>query len=198
MNLQKLTSEVVSVTVEPSGQPPREFVVDGASSLPEKVTIIGAESFLPKVKKARVSLDLDQVRPGAKFMLPVELLDADNQVVPYVHSDPAEVSVSPAVAAATTLKRLLVTPNWVGQPAFGYKVVSYEVRPSQIAVRGDSGTISRLATLDTEPVSIAGLKSDGTIRAKVKLPPGTKTTESSEVTVIVKVARRPGNEMSGP
>jgi YbbR domain-containing protein len=131
-------------------------------------------------------------------MLPVDILDEDNQVVPYVQSDPSEVSVTPAVAAAATKKRLLISPNWSGQPAFGYKVVSYEIRPSQVELRGDSATISRMSMLDTESISIAGLSADATLRVKLKLPAGTKTTEPSEVTVIVKVAKRPGAGMSGP
>jgi YbbR domain-containing protein len=198
LDIQKVSHSIQPVKVEASGQTPRDFVYDGAAVLPEKVKIIGAETVLPHVKVARVNLDLDQVRPGMSSTLRVEVLDDLNRPMRDVRCEPTEVTVSPAVVAAATKKRLLISPDWSGEPAYGYKVVSYEMHPSQIEVRGESADISSLATVETFPVNIQGIKSDTTVKTRVHLPAGIVSTEPDAVTVIVRVAKRPKSEMPGP
>ena len=194
LDVQKLSSIEKAVEVEPSGQTLQDFAYDGATTIPEVVTIVGAESILARVKVVRVNLELQLVRPGKTFMLPVEILDEANHPVPYLKARPSEVMVSPAVAAAPSIKRVLVTPNWTGQPAFGYEVVSFEIKPSQIEVRGESGMISRIATFKTEPVSLAGLKESTKVKTKVRVPAGLKVTVSNEVQIVIKIAPQPGME----
>ena len=194
LDVQKLSSVTKVVEVEPSGQTLRDFVYDGSSILPQTVTIIGAESILPRVKVVRVNLELKMVRPGATFPLPVEILDEANLPVSFVTARPAEVLVSPAVAAAPSVKRVLVTPTWSGQPDFGYQVVSFDVKPSQIEVRGESGLVSGIATASTEQINLAGLRKSAVFKTKVRLPNGIRAAISNEVEVSVKVSAIPGLE----
>lgn len=189
LDVQKVSSSEKEVDVEPSGQTLSDFVYDGASILPQRVTLVGAESILSRVKTVRVNLELKLVRPGATFMLPVEILDDANHPVPFVKARPAEVLVSPAVAAAPSVKRVLVNPTWAGQPAFGYQVLAFEVKPNQIEVRGESGLVSGIATVETDPINLTNLKSNTTIRTRVKLPTGIKATTSNEVEVLVRITR---------
>lgn len=187
LDIQRVSSLRKEVVVEPSGQTVREFVYEGASILPDRVTLVGPESSLPKVKVAKVSLELNQVRPGSTVLLPVEVVDETNRRVPYVYAQPGEVSVSPVVVAAPAVKRVLISPVFEGQPAFGHRVLSVEVKPTQLEVRGESALISRVSTIETESIKLDGARKDAVFRCKVKLPPGLRATDSDEVVVTVKV-----------
>lgn len=174
LNIENVGTMEQIVELEPLGLPTSDLVFEGASIAPEKVTIYGAESFLAKVRRARVLLYLSQVKAGTSMTMPIEILDESNRSIPYVFSEPSEVTVNPSVTAAPAIKRVLISPNWKGQPAFGFKVDSYEIRPPQLSVRGESAAMSRLATLETEPISIEGLNADVTVSAKLKFPDGIK------------------------
>lgn len=187
LDIQNLSSSLRKVDVEPIGQTAKEYIYGGASVLPNEITVIGPESSLPKVKSARVSLDLADVRPGATISLPIEIVDDSNRRVPFVRSQPAEVSVSPVVAAAPASKRILVTPTFLGQPAFGHRVTRYEVKPSQLEVKGESGAVSGVTTAETETINIAGLSTTRDYRVRAKLPLGLSPVSSDIVTVTVVV-----------
>lgn len=194
LRIEKVSSKEQSIDIEASGKTPADLVYDGASIVPQYVTIVGGESFLNLVKRVRILIDLSQVRPGVSLMIPVEVLDEANRPVPYVRAEPSEVSVSPAVAAAPAVKRVLISPSWVGQPAFGFKVDSFEVKPAQLGVKGDSAKLSRLVTIETEPLNISGLRSDVTLLTRAKLPEGIETTDSLNVRVFIKIVSTNGAE----
>ncbi len=197
LDVEKLATLQQPVKVEPTGVIPHDFVFDGASTQPEKVTITGPATILPSVHLARVVLDLGQVRPGTSFLLPIEVLDESNRPVQYIHLQPSEVTVTAAVSAAPASRRYPVNPNWTGSPAFGYKVTSFLLNPPQISVRGDSATLSRLTALDTEPISLEGLKSDTEFDVKVNLPLGVQSTDTAQVHVVVKVSPQSTGERRG-
>ncbi|MBS1713257.1 MAG: hypothetical protein JST30_02845 [Armatimonadetes bacterium] len=189
LDVQNVSSIEAKVDIEPTGLPPRDLIYDSATVLPEKVTLIGPASALPLVKKARVILDLAAIRPGATLMVPVEILGDGNRRVSHVRAEPAEVTVSPAVAAAPASKSALVSPTWTGQPAFGYRVESVDVRPAQVQVGGESAVLARLSVLKTSPVSLEGQQKDFTTSAKVVFPDGVKPAGAREVRVTVRIVR---------
>lgn len=190
LNVEKLVSTERKVMIEPSGRTPGNYLYDGSTSTPSTVTVTGAESLVAMVTVVRVSLDLSQVHPGATFLLPLEPLDEKGRPVRNVQLSPQEVSINPTVAAAPVKKSVLVTPVWIGQPEFGYRVTGYSVKPSQVVIQGESDVISRLATIDTEPVDLSRVKRDVARTVKVKRTPGVSSLPAEvEVTVQISVAR---------
>lgn len=187
LDIQRVSSVRRTIDIEPSGLTAREYIYGGATVLPESVTIIGPESYLPKVKSARVNLDLNQVRPGTTVSLPIEVIDESNRRVPFVHTQPAEVSVSPVVASAPTSKRVLVTPVFVGQPSFGYRIASYQVQPNQVEVKGESEVVSGIVTAETESIDLAGIQANRVIQVKLKLPARLTAVNADVVTVTIQV-----------
>lgn len=187
LSIEKLETITKAVKVLPVGKTPSDFMYGEATSSPETVKISGAESIVTNIDVAQVTLDLNLVKPGATFMLPVEVLDSRGRPIRNLQISPQEVAVNPAVAAAPVKRNMIISPSWVGQPAFGFEVESFEVKPNQIEIRGESGLISRTASLPTEPISVAGLKGPTTIQSKVKVLDGFETSDSTDVVVTIKV-----------
>lgn len=190
ITVERVAESQQPVQFESSGVPPEEYIFDGASMLPDTVTVRGPASLLPRVKRVRVLLDLSRIRPSGTYPLPVEILDESNRPVPWLTANPPQVTVSPAVAPAPAARSVLITPSWSGQPAFGFQVTQYEIRPMQVRVKGESRELSSITTVETEPIPIEGAKQDITLRVRLRLPSGL-TSDTKEVRVVVRIAPAP-------
>lgn len=196
--IEPKVSRELQVEIETSGSPPSEYEYDGASIMPPKVVVTGPESMLKEAKRARVLLDLSRVRPGADFRLNVEVLADGNVPVPSVMVEPSSVNVSPGIAAAPATKRAIVVPNFRGQPPFGYQVVSYEIVPPQVQLKGESAELAAVTTIETEPISLSGLREATTVTTRLRLPDGVQFVRETDVRVIVRIAPNPEGDRPSP
>ena len=194
LTIENIATKEQAVELEPLGLPTNDLVFLGASLSPERINVVGAESYVSKVKKARVLLYLSQIKAGSSISMPVELLDESDRVLPYVSAEPTEVSVTPAVSAAPTIKRALISVIWQGQPKIGFRIQSYDIQPQQLSVVGESALLARLSVLETEPLSLEGLNSDVSLSAKIKFPEGIRPAGPKEVKIFVHIVPNSAKE----
>lgn len=187
VDISAVTRKSWPVTIDERGRPPQDLQYDGAQSQPSTITVVGPESAVSEVEKVRAMIDLSKLKPGDPIEAIVEILGKNNQPVPWARSDPRTIMVFPAIASAPAVNRVLVTPIWKGQPAFGFQVSGYEIRPSQVQLTGRPGVVSKIAKVDTNPIDIEGLRQNSTLRAKLKIPFGIKANVT-EVRIDVKLA----------
>jgi len=189
MHIERKLRKEFDVQLFAVGTPPESYTFDGATILPETVEVSGPESVLPRVRTVRAVLDLTRVMPNQSLEVLLEPLGDENLPVPLVTIEPSTVQIRPAVSIGPSRRELLVTPVFTGQPAVGYRVTGYSVSPNEIATSGESSDVSRMTTVDTEPISLEGLTSDRTFRVRVRLAEGLTSTVGDEVTVTVRVRR---------
>lgn len=186
IDISGVVKEDLPVTIDERGRPPQGLEYDGASAQPNMVTIYAPESLMSSVEKVRAMIDLSKLQPGTPIETVIEILGKNNQPVPFARAEPSIVRIFPAIASAPAVNRVLVTPMWKGQPAFGFQVASYSIRPSMLQITGRPAVIGKIAKIDTEPIDIEGLRQTHTISAKLKLPSGVKASISS-VTVTLQI-----------
>ena len=189
MHIERKLRKEFDVQLFAVGTPPESYTFDGATILPETVEVSGPESVLPRVRTVRAVLDLTRVMPNQSLEVLLEPLGDENLPVPLVTIEPSTVQIRPAVSIGPSRRELLVTPVFTGQPAVGYRVTGYSVSPNEIATSGESSDVSRMTTVDTEPISLEGLTSDRTFRVRLRLAEGLTSTVGDEVTVTVRVRR---------
>ncbi|MEJ2324309.1 MAG: CdaR family protein [Nitrospirota bacterium] len=98
---------------------------------------------------------------------------------------PPTVTVTLAKAAT---KRVPVRPDLVGKPKEGYRVVGMMVVPESVKVKGPEREVTKLESLGTEPVDIAG--ADGTLRREAGIAVGGDLEpEPATVTVEIEIER---------
>ncbi len=72
------------------------------------------------------------------------------------------VDIKPEVIQITLdeviVEKLKVKPNFVGEPAFGYKVTENEIQldPNEILIKGPKGEIKKFENILTEPIDLVG------------------------------------------
>lgn len=189
MHLERKLRKEFDVQLFAVGTPAESFTFDGATILPERVEVSGPESVVPRVRTVRAVLDLTRVMPNQSLEVLLEPLGDENLPVPLVTIEPSTVQIRPAVSIGPSRRELLVTPVFTGQPAFGYRVTGYSVSPNEIATSGESRDVSRMTTVDTEPISLEGLTSDRTFRVRLRLAEGLTSTVGDQVSVTVRVRR---------
>ena len=180
------TFEVQLITV---GTPPGTYTYNGVTMIPSEVEVSGPKSNVQRVQSVRAVLDLTTISPRRTIEAEVEALGDEDRPVPLITIDPTSVQILPAISIGPSQRNLLVTPVFTGQPAVGYKVSAYEVTPNQIATVGESEEVSRVTTVNTRPIDLAGLRTDRTFRIQLVLPPGIEAVNGDHVVVTVRVSK---------
>ncbi|MBS1716838.1 MAG: hypothetical protein JSS72_03800 [Armatimonadetes bacterium] len=192
VELEKIERKEVPVKIEPIGtlKSDSALMYSGEDVSPENVTIIGPASKLRNVTSAIGYIDLNNVELGKSYPTVVKAERDDDKIEREVRCDPVSVNVTPQLSPAPSKKLVLVVPQYVGQPDPGYEVTSVEVRPNQIAMTGNGGSLSKISIIPTEPILLKGLRLTQTFRARVKVPDGLHA-ETRTVSVRVSIRSIP-------
>ncbi|HET6645472.1 MAG TPA: CdaR family protein [Fimbriimonadales bacterium] len=156
---------------------------------PPKVRISGPEGRLALATEARVEVNLTNVEPGSSSQAPVQVLTETGKPLE-VTVDPSTVTVRVKAVALPPSKNVLVQPNWLGNPRFGYEIIGYEITPNQIRIEGPAEALANLLSVQTAGIDIEGIDSDQTRSVTLSLPTGVRSITAS-VRVRITIAKRP-------
>ena len=156
---------------------------------PPRVKISGPESRLALATEARVEVNLTNVEPGSSSQAPVQVLTESGKPLE-VTVDPSTVTVRVKAVALPPSKNVLVEPNWVGSPKFGFEITGYEITPNQIRIEGPAEALANLLTVQTAGIDIEGIDADETRSVSLSLPTGVRSS-AGVVQVRITVAKRP-------
>ena len=94
------------------------------------------------------------------------------------------------------VQKLEIQPDFVGEPAIGYKLLKDELRmdPNAILTRGPKGVLEKMKSAKTEPVDLVGRIRSFYRTVEVKLPPGVKAMSESLVNVYVPIREEFGEK----
>jgi YbbR domain-containing protein len=132
------------------------------------LTIKGHEGLIKNLRPSdvRVSVDLSKAKKGEG----IYYIQRDDIRMPHgltvTSIDPSAVKV---FTAETVTKIVRVVPVVAGEPERGYHIRAIEVSPQTIIIEGVRSEISRISTLKTEPVDVAGINETVTQDAKLDL-----------------------------
>lgn len=185
--LEETSQASMTVTVEKLGSidPTNKLILGDVTAVPDSVRLTGPTSEILKVKKVRALLDLSKVRSSAGVPVDLEVLGDRDTVLSMVSVEPRTVMVMPAVSPAPDVKNVLINPTFIGEPAFGHRVVSYRVEPIQLPVTGRPDALSQVFALQTDPIDLAGMTGTKTWTIGVRIPNGLRLTQARSVKVTV-------------
>jgi len=88
--------------------------------------------------------------------------------------EPLEVRVEPPTITFTVEplmeKRVVVTPDLKGSPAYGYELVQSGIAPQNVVIRGAKSRVQSVSSLQTEEIDLTGRSSSFAARVKVVSP----------------------------
>ncbi len=164
---------------------------------PATVLVTGPEPVVSEVTQAVVDLHLNGQRSSILSLYPPKPETSRGQIVTgnnHLTLNPSVVQVKIAVRAVASFKTVPILVQPKGVPRAGYGVHAITTNPSAVTITGLPRTLSKITSLKTVPVSVAG-RGGGTLRvhARLEVP---HTVSSSAHAVTVEIQLTPIDESS--
>jgi YbbR domain-containing protein len=175
---QMTVSEISTKAVQVTLSAPRTLIVNLASQDIQAVHKIGSE--IKAVGEYSFRLEPSEIR------LP-------NFQIRVVKIVPETVTVK---LDELIVQKLEIQPDFVGEPAVGYKLLVDELRmdPNAILTQGPKGVLEKMKSAKTEPIDLVGRIRSFYRTVEVKLPPGVKPMSESLVNVYIPIREEFGEK----
>ncbi len=168
-NAEMTVSEISHRFVEVTLSAPRALIVNLASQDIQAVHKIGPETkaageYSFRLEPSEIRLPSFQIRV-VKIVPETVTVKLDELVV----------------------QKLEIQPDFVGEPAIGYKLLEDEIRldPNAVLAQGPKGVLEQMKSAKTGPIDLVGRIRSFHRSVEVKLPPGVKPMSESLVSVYV-------------
>ncbi len=191
LSLEPLATRTLSIDLSLVGQPAIGYQAGDASMDPVEVVVAGAEPDIQKVARARVSVRVDGIRENVDQSLPVEVLDANGQIVAGLSVSPSTVHVSVPISQQGGYRDLAVKVVVHGQVASGYRLANISVFPPVVTVySSDPTVVSALpGVVETQPLDLENASDAITTRLGLNLPADVSVV--GEQTVLIQAGISP-------
>jgi YbbR domain-containing protein len=192
IKLEPLAVQTLPVSLSLSGQPAIGYQAGEVTLEPTEVLISGPQSLVDQVARARVRVNLDDVRESIEQAMEIEIVDAQNVPINGVTINPEAVHVNIPLSQQGGFRDVAVKVVVRGQVAAGYRLENISVFPPVITVFAeDPELVSALpGVVDTQPLELQDAKQDITTRLALNLPEnvtivGTEGAQTVQVQVAI-------------
>ncbi len=182
--LEALDNQSLPVDVVVNGQPAIGYQAGDATVEPTQIAISGPASIVKQAARARVLVNLDDVRESIDEAFDVQILDDKNTLLNGVTINPQSARVMIPISPQSGYRDLAVKVVVNGQVAAGYRLENISVFPPVITVFAeDPELVNALpGVVDTQPLDLQDAKDNISTRLALTLPEsitivGTKTVQ---------------------
>jgi YbbR domain-containing protein len=190
VNLESLINQTFPLVVSLSGQPAAGYQAGDTTRDVTEVTVSGPESLVGQVERARVLLNLDGVRESIDEVLPIEVVDQDNNFVQGLTIQPETVRVNIPISQQGGFRDMAVKVVVQGQQAPGYRIENISVFPPVITIFSeDSEFVNELpGVVETLPLDLQDRNEDISTRLSLALPENVTLVGPQTVQVQVSIS----------
>lgn len=156
---------------------------------PAFITVSGLKSDVENLDFALVTVFLNDPRETSSGRHSPVFYDLQGRVASTVDLtlDNQEVQVTVPIEQSAGFAEKLITVEWVGDPAYGYRLLNVGVDPPSVLVEGPPEVVNALTNLQTEPIDITGLTESFIQPAILDLPEGITLDQNQEIFVSIGV-----------
>lgn len=189
--LEPLATQSLNVDLSLTGEAAIGYQVGDAVLEPVEIIVAGAQSQVQKVKRARVSINLNGIRENIDQTVTVEVLDDKGQPVEGVSVSPESIHVTMPVSQQGGYRDVAVKVIVNGRVASGYRLTDITVFPPIVTVFAtDPQLVSNLpGVVETQPLDLQNAQEDINTRLTLNLPEGISIV--GEQTVLIKAGVSP-------
>jgi YbbR domain-containing protein len=188
--LDRVISATRKVDVRFTGSPSSCCVAKTAAVTPDMVTLTGPESLVTRAV-AIVNVDVTDRAADTQATLPVKI-EVPGQKEPQVTSNPRQVSVTvPIERIQSQAKVPVLCCDWTGLSS-GYRVVRYDISPISLVIEGNQDVLSKVTTLESEPLDLSGVTTDVIRTLVIRVPAGVTVLTKGPFTAHLFIQPQPG------
>jgi YbbR domain-containing protein len=198
VRVENQVERTFDVGMQISGPSPEGYVFGTPEILPAKVMAKGIERNVNAIWRVVVPVDPQKMGPsGADGSFKVTAIDRSGRTIPGIQFNPAYVHLALDIESRPERKVLFINPNLSGQPSFPFRVAGVELLPQMVTVTGSPDALSKIGSVETEPVKLSGRAKSFRQRVQLMLPPGISAVENTPVLLSVEIAAPENAEHSG-
>lgn len=156
---------------------------------PPAIRVSGPASLVDRLEFAQVTAFLNNTAETLVEQAQPIFYDVAGRVVGVTGLDIStnEVTVTVPVEELAGFAEKVITVEWIGEPAPGYRLLSVTSNPPTILVEGRPAQVSNLTSVKTEPIDITGLTQSFQQTASLDLPEGITVDPETAVNVNVQI-----------
>lgn len=190
-SLEPLIKQTFDLDLTLYGEAAVGYQIGEATLEPLQVVVSGAQSQVERVKRARVSVNINGVRENYDQSLTIEVLDEKGQKVEGVSVSPEAVHVVLPVSQQGGYRDVAVKVVIVGRVASGYRLTDLSVFPPVVTIFStDSQLVGNLpGVVETQPLDLQNAQDDINTRLAINLPIGISII--GEQTVLIQAGVSP-------
>jgi YbbR domain-containing protein len=190
VNLESFTSQTFPLVLSLSGQPAAGYQAGDATMDISEVTISGPESIVEQVARARVLINLDGVRESIDEVLPIEVVDAEDNELQGLTVNPETVRANIPISQQGGFRDVAIKVVVQGQQAPGYRIENISVFPPVITIFSeDTELVNELpGVVETLPLDLQDRNEDISTRLSLDLPENVMLIGPQTVQVQVRIS----------
>ncbi len=158
IRISQLSEKSLPVEIRFLGSFPKDVKMENAEVQPERATIRGPAEQVQLVSHLVASLATSSLLLSPSVRVPLTPVDASGFAVGGITVIPDEASVSTSVQLQTSVKPVVVHPQLIGNPPYGYTIQAVRVQPSTVLVQGKPEFLRGLDSLDTLPIDVSSAR----------------------------------------
>lgn len=190
VNLESVRTQTFPLVLSLSGQPAAGYQAGDATKDVTEVTLSGPESLVQQVARARVVVNLDNVRESIDESLPIQVVDSENNPVQGLTINPETVRVNIPISKKGGFRDAAVKVVVQGQQAPGYRIENISVFPPVITLfTEDPNLVNELpGVVETLPLDLQDRNEDISTRLSLDLPENVTLVGAQTVQVQVSIS----------
>lgn len=185
--LEEQVSREIPVEVDIRGSIARGHTQGEPLLEPTVVTVSGPRSDIEDLDFALITVFLNSPRETSLGRHRPVFYDTQGRVASTVDLtlDTQDVQVTIPVEQSAGFAEKLITVEWIGDPAYGHRLLNISVEPPSALVEGAPEIVNALTRLQTEPIDITGLTESFIQQTTLELPDGITLDQNQEIFVSV-------------
>ncbi|MDD5689901.1 MAG: CdaR family protein [Caldisericia bacterium] len=184
ITIERIITKEFSIRGVINGSVANGNIIGKPEIIPQVVTVQGVESIVNSVKEAIVEINVDGATSDIYGSSEIKLINKSNERIEDLIMSSRIASFHVPVISSDLTKFVPVIPKFKGYPKLAIKEV--KITPQIVKITGKGEIISKISSIETEPINIDGLSENISINNNLILPDGLKVEPISvkvEITV---------------
>ena len=187
VKLDPLIEQQTPIILMTTGAVAQDVIISNIRKSMDMVTLVGPKSFVEQVNKVYGTLNLSNNTSSFETQIPMNAVDANNNVVQRVRVVPSVITVSVDVDSGVKKKIVPIVPEI--SVADGWEINRISVEPTQMEIVGAESVVNSITSLRTAPFIVQTGQKFFRITMKLQIPDGV-TVKSDEVIVSAEIVRK--------
>jgi YbbR domain-containing protein len=185
LTLETLVTQTFPLNIDVTGQPAVGYLAGNPTADVGQVVVTGAQSFVSRVKRVSVLVNLNGTREGISSSASIIAYDETNQAVTAINLQPETAHVTLPISQESGFRDMAVKVVVHGQVANGYRLDNISVFPPVVTVYSSDPTlISALpGVVETQPLDLQNMNNDINTQLSLNLPSGVSVIGDPNVSI---------------